>query len=158
MHSGFIQRQAVTKDLRLLRPKSGLTSNSCQSPFIWSMEKVWEPFNMDLEPQPMHTGFIQRQAVTRDLTILPKSKLISILVTAWWWIHNPIHSIWWWLSITFHMYRVGVGIIPCRFGASTTAHWLHSEPSSDQGFEACSSSQILIYQLFHLSMEKHIAP
>ena len=33
------------------------------------------------------------------------------------------------------MYGVGVGTIPCGFGASTNAHWLYSAPSSDQGFE-----------------------
>jgi hypothetical protein len=43
------------------------------------------------------------------------------------------------------MFGEAVEIIPCGFQASTTAQWLHSAPSSDQGFEA-SSSQIWINQ------------
>ena len=41
---------------------------------------MWEPFHMDLEPEPLHKGFIQQKAVTKNLSRFPKSGPASVVV------------------------------------------------------------------------------
>ena len=118
----------------------------CQTPVI-CLAWMREPFHMDFEPQPLHKGFFQHQAVTQDLSWLPKSGPGSVVLMAWWWIHIPIHSIWR-LSNTWYMCDMDVGTIPHGFGASTTAQRLLSAPSSDPGFQPTSQIWLASYDRF----------
>ncbi len=63
----------------------------CQTPCI-CLKWMWKPFHVGLEPQPLHTSIISSPAVTRFSSKYPKSWPISVVVTAWWRIHLPIHS------------------------------------------------------------------
>ena len=93
-----------------------------------------DPFHVGLEPQPMHQGSICCAPANQDFSRLPKSEPTSVVETAWWWIHMPIHCIWR-LSITLYMYGWDVWTNPCGFGASTNAYGLHLVPSSDARFQ-----------------------
>jgi hypothetical protein len=64
-----------------------------QTPCVY-LTWMWEPFQVGLEPQPMHCGVICQPAVTQGFSCIPKSGFKSVVVTAWWWIHQPIQSIW----------------------------------------------------------------
>ena len=55
---------------------------------------------------------------------LPKSGPTRLVVTVWWLLHTPIHSICR-LSITLYIFGVDVGDISCGVRASTTAPWHH---------------------------------
>ena len=102
----------------------------CQTPFI-CVEWRCKAFHMGLEPQPLHKGFIQHQAVlTRDFSRLPKSGPATVGVNGVMTdpYPHPQHmkdvKVW-------YMFGVDEGTIPHGFGASTTAKRLHSAPSSD---------------------------
>ena len=103
------------------------------------MEWIWQPFHVGLKHQPLHNGFIWRQAVTKDFRRLFKCEQTSVVVMSSWWIHIPIHSIWR-LSNTFHMYGVDMAAIKWGFEAPTTAQWLHLAPSSDPVFQTALSN------------------
>jgi len=107
---------------------------------------MWEPFNVELEPQPLYNGvIICSPALNHNFRRLPKSGTTQVVVMVMGriWRHMPVHSIRS-LSTTFqHMLGGYIGTIPYWVRASATEQWYQLQPSNEPEFQ--KTSQFLAY-------------
>ncbi len=92
------------------------------SPLLFiRIKNLWDPFHVGMKLQQWLLDIVWHRVATQIFSSISPDK--CVIVTAWWRIYLPIHSIWMKSNIFHMMHQKDVGSFPCGYKASKTAIW-----------------------------------